>query len=186
MLHTIATQKITTHRLNIYCIDPAGTKALLEKQTEEEACSTFGFDTVSQIRRFREISFTDNAYRSYMLFLVHDKASNFFVGNISYHTWMKEHARGEIGYIIHPSYRNKGMAKEALKEIYNYGFETMQLNRIEACIGLTNEPSLKLAAYFGFVKEGLLREHYCKNGVIEDSLIFSLLHREYEQIKNNW
>lgn len=56
----------------------------------------------------------------------------------------------------------------------------MKLHRIEAFIGPHNLPSQKLVQKMGFKKEGLLREHYCKKGVVEDSIVFSLLRREME------
>ena len=69
--------------------------------------------------------------------------------------------------------------KEGIKRILDYGFNEMGLNRVEAMIGSYNEPSLKLVRSLGFVKEGLLREHYCKNGELQDSIVFSLLKKEY-------
>jgi ribosomal-protein-alanine N-acetyltransferase len=55
----------------------------------------------------------------------------------------------------------------------------MKLNRIEAFIGPGNIPSLKLIAKSGFIQEGHLRGHYCKKGIMEDSLVFGLLREEY-------
>ena len=55
----------------------------------------------------------------------------------------------------------------------------MGLNRIEAFVSPANEPSLRLLRGFGFAEEGRLRGHYCKNGMIEDSLCFGLLRNEW-------
>jgi ribosomal-protein-alanine N-acetyltransferase len=71
--------------------------------------------------------------------------------------------------------------KEALKAMLDFGFKEMQLNRVEALIGPLNVPSTKLVQSLGFVQEGVLREHYCKNGELQDSVMFSLLKREYQQ-----
>ena len=68
---------------------------------------------------------------------------------------------------------------EALKPIIEYGFETMKLNRIEACIYKDNEASLSLIRNLGFTYEGNLRQHYCSQGEFSDSMLFSLLAREY-------
>ncbi|HEY2728055.1 MAG TPA: GNAT family protein [Parafilimonas sp.] len=51
----------------------------------------------------------------------------------------------------------------------------MNLRRIEALIELNNIASLKLSKKIGFIQDGYLREHYKHNGVMEDSLMFSLL-----------
>ncbi|GAA4461501.1 hypothetical protein GCM10023093_06270 [Nemorincola caseinilytica] len=63
------------------------------------------------------------------------------------------------------AYRNKGYMTEAMQAVIAHGFGQMGLNRIEAFVGTRNEPSLRLMQHFGFTKEGLLRSHYCKNGV---------------------
>jgi ribosomal-protein-alanine N-acetyltransferase len=57
----------------------------------------------------------------------------------------------------------------------------MNLHRIEAYVGLANEPSNKLMQKFGFTKEGLLREHYLRDGIYHDSLIYSLLRKEWNR-----
>ena len=75
--------------------------------------------------------------------------------------------------------------KEALPFVLQYGFEEMELKRIEALVGPNNEASLRLIRSMGFVQEGLLREHYFTNGRFEDSLFFSLLQREFVFPVNN-
>jgi ribosomal-protein-alanine N-acetyltransferase len=74
------------------------------------------------------------------------------------------HMQGlKLGYdIIDNSWKEKGIMTEALQAIIPYGFDQLQLNRIEAFIGPNNTPSLKLMHKFGFQQEGLLRAHYCK------------------------
>jgi ribosomal-protein-alanine N-acetyltransferase len=68
---------------------------------------------------------------------------------------------------------------EAVKPILQYGFEQMNLNRIEACTGPENVASIKILQKFGFKQEGYLRQHYYGKDQIYDSLIFSLLKAEY-------
>lgn len=69
---------------------------------------------------------------------------------------------------------------EALRAVLKYGFETMNLHRVEALIGRENAASLKLVDNFNFKQEGVLREHYVVNGIPEDSLAFSLLVHEFK------
>jgi len=76
-------------------------------------------------------------------------------------------------------YKGRGYMKEAMLPILNYGFESMSLQRIEALISPDNEPSLKLIKRFGFTQEGYLREHYMNDNKLDDSIIFSLLKREF-------
>ena len=58
----------------------------------------------------------------------------------------------------------------------------MDLNRIEATTHTENQRSQHVLAKLGFQKEGLLREFYCRDGLYNDQVQFSLLHREWQQM----
>ena len=108
-----------------------------------------------------------------------DKSTEKIIGWCGFHTWYLDHFRAEIGYgLFDENFKNKGIMTEAMKAILEYGFKQMKLHRIEAFIGTYNIPSLKLVEKFGFTKEGILRNHYLKNNVLEDSAVFSLLQKE--------
>ena len=102
------------------------------------------------------------------------------MGWCGYHTWYIQHDRAELGYeLYHESDRGKGYMSELMPYVIEYGFKDMNLNRIEAMVGPTNIPSLKLLEASGFVKEGQMRSHYLRDGEYQDSLVFSLLRNEY-------
>lgn len=118
--------------------------------------------------------------RSFLYFHLIDKTTQQVIGWCGFHTWYTQHARAELGYVLgNVAFRGQGLMKEALPPIIRYGFEHMQLNRIEAFVGLENGPSQHLIRSNGFVQEGLLREHYRSVERIEDSLVFSLLKKDY-------
>ena len=118
--------------------------------------------------------------KSFLYFQLLDKSNQKIIGWCGYHTWYLDHFRAEIGYgLFDESQKKKGLMSEAMKAILEYGFHQMKLNRVEAFIGTHNTPSLKLVAKFGFTKEGVLRSHYFKNNVMEDSVVFSLLKEEF-------
>ena len=76
-------------------------------------------------------------------------------------------------------YKNQGYMREAIAAIIPFGFEAMELNRIEAFIHPDNTASRKVVERMGFQQEGWLREHYAADGVVGDSLVYGLLRREY-------
>lgn len=117
--------------------------------------------------------------RSFCSFILADKQTGHTIGMCGFHTWYIHHYRAEIGYHIAEAYQGRGLMSEAMNTVVRYGFEAMQLHRIEAFVGKDNEPSLRLMNRFGFVREGLLREHYFTKGVFEDSVCFSLLQSDY-------
>lgn len=118
--------------------------------------------------------------KSFLYFQLLQKESGANIGWCGFHTWYFQHFRAEIGYVLtDDTQRGNGYMKEALPGIIRYGFEKMNLHRIEAFIGPANTPSLKLLNRMGFVKEGHLREHYFKDGNIEDSVLYALLKNEF-------
>ena len=120
-------------------------------------------------------------------FLLWEKADDRPIGNCGFHNWYARHARAELGYLINlDADKGKGYMKEAVRAVVTYGFEHMQLNRVEAMVGPNNEPSLKLVKGMGFKEEGYLREHYRHPQEMQDSVIFSLLKREYLLVKDQW
>lgn len=101
------------------------------------------------------------------------------LGDVAFHNWYPEHRRSEIGYMLfHEQDKKQGFMFEAVQRILQYGFEEMNLNRVEACIGPNNTASKALILKLGFTQEGWLRQHYNKDGELQDSILYSLLKEE--------
>lgn len=87
--------------------------------------------------------------------------------------------RAELGYGLAPAHQGKGYMHEALVRLVNYGFSTLQLNRIEAEINPENTASSKVLEALGFQFEGKMRERWKIGGHVSDSAWFGLLSREH-------
>ena len=70
--------------------------------------------------------------------------------------------------------------KEALAAALLHGFTEMKLNRVEAFTGPENIASQKLLLGAGFTQEGVMKEHYFKDGKHHDSLVFGLLKKNFK------
>lgn len=68
---------------------------------------------------------------------------------------------------------------EAIRALIQFGFEKMNLNRIEATTHTENVRSQCVLHKLGFQKEGILREYYCRDGIYNDQVLFSLLRSEW-------
>lgn len=84
-----------------------------------------------------------------------------------------------IGYDINSNYWRQGFATEAINEIIKFGFDKLDLNRIGAVVFPENLASLNLLKKVGFIKEGVLREYIIQNDIEKDTIVLSLLKREY-------
>jgi RimJ/RimL family protein N-acetyltransferase len=76
------------------------------------------------------------------------------VGTIGFHGAPDEKNRVEIGYSVDPVYRRQGFARESVRAMFEWAATTHGIRRFIASISPTNEPSLRLAAGFGFVQVG--------------------------------
>lgn len=61
---------------------------------------------------------------------------------------------GEIGYILHPDWWGKGLAREALRAIIPHNFKTLPADRLRADVDPRNTASLRLLSRLGFSETG--------------------------------
>jgi RimJ/RimL family protein N-acetyltransferase len=83
--------------------------------------------------------------------------------------------QGEIGYMVSPDARGRGVAGRALRIVSAWALGPLGLERVELRISSDNEPSLRVAERLGFVREGVLRSLHLKDDVRSDVVVYSLL-----------
>lgn len=88
--------------------------------------------------------------------------------------------RAEIGYCLASRNWGKGYMNEALRALLRYGFERLNLNRVEADVDPRNAASVRALERLSFVREGLLRERWIVNAEVTDSEIYGLLRRDWQ------
>ena len=67
----------------------------------------------------------------------------------------KLHNRGEIGYVLNPSFWGFGFMKETMNTLIRFGFNELKLHSVEANVNTENEKSKKLLLSVGFKLEAL-------------------------------
>ncbi len=174
---------IHTDRLILRKVDPERIHRLFTVSDLEEIKAFYGFESKEEV--MREQANYENGIetydRTFLYFHLLKKTDKKVIGWCGYHTWYIKHDRAEIGYgLFVEELKNTGLMTEAMDSVLKYGFEAMGLHRVEAMIGPDNLASIRVSEKFGFKQEGLLRQHYKKDGVSEDSLVFGLLKSEFE------
>jgi RimJ/RimL family protein N-acetyltransferase len=86
-----------------------------------------------------------------------------------------QHARGEIGYIVHPGWRGKGIAKACVALATDWGFDDLGLERIEIRADVRNVASRRTAAAAGYRFEGVLRGAMTVQDERVDDALYALL-----------
>ena len=101
------------------------------------------------------------------------------VGTCGYEVLSKPDRRGEIGFDLGRPYWGRGLMQEALRAAIGYGFECLDLNRVEAYVLAENTRSIRVLKSLHFETEGVLREHRWFKGRLWDNVVMALLKKEW-------
>lgn len=76
------------------------------------------------------------------------------VGSIGFHGPPNAEGKLEVGYSVDPACRRQGLAREAINAMFDWAHAQHGITSFIASISPDNEPSLRLADGFGFVRVG--------------------------------
>jgi len=93
----------------------------------------------------------------------------------------------EVGFIVYsPALQRTALATETQYLLARYVFETLGYRRYEWKCDALNAPSRRAALRFGFVFEGIFRQHMITKGRSRDTAYYSMLDREWPVRKLNF
>jgi putative acetyltransferase len=101
------------------------------------------------------------------------------VGCVAFHRLNERHRIAEAGrFAIHPSVRGRGVGIDAARVFQRYLLGELGFHRVELQIYGFNERALAHAERCGYVREGVKRRAYLRDGEWQDAVVFSLLQEE--------
>ena len=184
MLTHIGTQEIETERL------------LLRRFTQEDAAAVWanwaGDEAVQS--RYREpvyatleeaqgllakyIAWYDES-EAYYRWAVIEKKSGECIGQAAYfHIDSKNHC-GEIEYCIGQAFQRKGYCTEAVRAIMGFGFEKVNMHKVQITHMAGNGASRGVILKCGLAYEGTLRDYFRDDGAYTDRLYYSMLEGDW-------
>lgn len=101
------------------------------------------------------------------------------IGTVTLYALDAQCRRADVGYAFLVSEWGRGYATEAVTALLDWGFEHLDLNRVEADVDPRNAPSAALLERLGFLREGHLRERWIVDGEVSDSWIYGLLRADW-------
>ena len=107
------------------------------------------------------------------------RESGRMIGTCGFTCFRYESNAAEIGYVLHPAYRGQGLATEAVRAVMSFGFEELDLHRIEARFMEGNDASRRLMERVGMTFEGFARESLLIKGTYRTIGTCAILQREY-------
>ncbi|MEM1214124.1 MAG: GNAT family protein [Bacteroidota bacterium] len=113
------------------------------------------------------------------VFAIRDRETEAFMGGIGM-SINTQHNRGTLGYWMGVPFWSRGFMTEAAAAVLQFGFETLQLNRIEATHLVGNPASGQVMLKNGMIYEGELRDLYRKGEVYRTVKQYRLTRAEYD------
>lgn len=107
------------------------------------------------------------------------KENGKFIGTIDFVWWQPNHKIAEIGYVISKDYWGKGLTTEVAKELVKFGFEEMDLVRVQARCDVENIASARVMEKAGMTLEGIIRKGIFVKGEHRDLKMYSILKEEF-------
>jgi ribosomal-protein-alanine N-acetyltransferase len=104
------------------------------------------------------------------------------IGTIDYHWWNTKYNLAEMGYALGKNYWNKGYTTEAVREIIKFGFDRMQLNRIQAKCEIDNVASEKVMLKCGMKYEGTARKQVFAKNRYRSLKMYAILKEDFEEL----
>lgn len=111
------------------------------------------------------------------------KEGDCVIGMVGFNYWNRTDNRGSIGFDLAQAHWRKGIMRESVRAMLNFGFMTMGLHRIEADASIYNDASIGLLESIGFQQEGIQREQYYEDGGYHDLVMLALLENDWQHIK---
>ena len=115
------------------------------------------------------------------VFAVTLKDKNELIGEIGIHL-DKDHNRAEIGYWIGEPFWGSGIATESVRAILEFGFNTLQLNKIHATHYTDNPASGKVLSNNKMILEAELKDQYKMNKTYKSVFQYRLTRSEYDSL----
>jgi len=165
-----------------------GDEADLWPIAQEKELWTYGLKDLSEpgeLKKYIESAITDRESGNAAVWIIIETKTGKIAGctRLGEISWKDE--RGQIGWTwIGAAFQGTGLNKAMKFEMLKYGFETLNLNRIELKADERNLKSRKAIEKIGATYEGTLRGHMkIKDGFIRNSSYYSILKSEWEDVK---
>ncbi len=112
---------------------------------------------------------------------IEERGTGAVLGSTAFQLASRTHRQGEVGFVLHPGARGRGVATEAAAALLHLGFEVLGLHRLVGRCDARNEASAAVLQRLGMRQEAHLVENEWVKGEWTDERIFALLAREWRQ-----
>ncbi|WP_369682948.1 GNAT family N-acetyltransferase [Ruminococcus flavefaciens] len=187
MLTHNGTDTITTDRLILRRFEYSDDDSMLRNWIADEKIQSMYsepvYSTKEEVKELLDKYIGSYERPDYYRWAVIEKASGECIGQIAYFLVDSKNHFAEIEYCIGAEFQCRGYATEATKAVIAFGFDRINLHKVQICTKTINKPSRRVIEKCGFTYEGTLRDYFFMNGEYVGRHYFSILREEYEAKK---
>jgi ribosomal-protein-serine acetyltransferase len=103
------------------------------------------------------------------------------IGSIGYNTIDWVNRKTEIGYWLGKTFEGKGLMTQSCEEMIRFGFQVLELNKIEIRCSTGNTRSCAIPCRLGFTQEGVIRQAEWLYDHYADLILFGMLASEWKR-----
>jgi ribosomal-protein-alanine N-acetyltransferase len=177
--NTIETERLILRRFE-YTDDEAMLKYWIADEKIQSLYSEPVYTTKEAVKELLDKYISSYEKEDYYRWAVIEKYSGICIGQIAFFLVDSKNHYAEIEYCIGADFQCKGFATEATKAIIAYGFNEINLHKVQICTKTINKPSKRVIEKCGFTYEGTLRDYFYMNGEYVGRLYFSMLRKEFK------
>ena len=115
-------------------------------------------------------------------FAIESIMTNDFIGLFGLILGNEKYRSGEVWYKLHSDHWNKGLASEVLARMIDYGFDALNLHRIQAGCAVENIGSIKVLEKVGMIREGRGRQILPLKSGWSDNFAYSILETDIRKL----
>lgn len=116
------------------------------------------------------------------LFVIASKDDR-ILGTIGHFATAPYSSARELGFsVFSTKSRDQGIATEAVCLITEYLFHSFPLNRVQICMPTEHQACEQVALKNGYIKEGVVRGSIFVQGKFLDTLLYSILRRDFSEL----
>lgn len=108
-------------------------------------------------------------------FAIARTSDDLLIGTIGLHD--PQQGAMELGYDLARAYWGRGIATQATRRVLAWGFEELDLQRIQATVVEGHSASVRVLEKCGFHKEGVLQDYRLCRGALRDFGMYAVLRR---------
>lgn len=179
-------QPITTDRLYLRKLTLEDASDMFEYSRDPDVSKYTVWDHHASIKDTK--GFLNYILENYSKGIVEDwgivyKENNKLIGTCGFFEWDKTNHSAHIHYALSKAYAGKGLMTETVKAIIDFGFEKMNLNRIEARCMPENIGSERVMQKSGLLLEGIARESLFAKGIYKDLKVYAIIRKDLKGLE---